>query len=51
MWADFRLLANDRAVDMVDDAAIRADELGGTGEELIGRRAFPLRVRRREMLA
>ena len=51
MGADLRLLGDNRAIDMVDDPAAISDQLRRVGEEAVGRRAAPLRVRRREMLA
>ena len=51
MRADLRLLGNDRAIDMVDDRALRAQQIDRMVQESDRRRAFPLRVGRREMLA
>ena len=52
MRADLGLLANDRAVDMVDDpAADRGPAAAAWARKMVGRGALPLRVGRREMLA
>ena len=51
MGADFRFLANDRAIDMVDHPPTLADQPRGMGQEQVGRSAFPLRIGGREMLA
>ena len=50
MRSDLRSLANDRAVDEIDDAVRLADERRGMGQENAAVGAFPLRIRRRKML-
>ncbi len=49
--ADLRRFADERRVEMDDRAAARTHTFGRMGEEHLRRRALPLRVRRREMLA
>lgn len=41
---DFRAFADDSDVYEIYEAGFFSDEMGGMGEELIGGRAFPLRV-------
>ena len=49
--ADLGRFADQRRVEMDDDAAARPDALGRVGEKDVRRRALPLRVRGREMRA
>src|SRR3546814_5563638 len=51
MRANFRRFGNDGQVDMVDPPAARRDAFAGEGEEAVRRRAAPLRIARREMVA
>src|SRR3546814_4919276 len=51
MRANFRRFGNDGQVDMVDPPAARRDAFAGEGEEAVRRRAAPLRIARRELVA
>src|SRR5215213_8481374 len=51
MRTDFRLLRDDGDVNMIDDTAAFHDEFRCMSKKQVGRRALPLRVQWREVLA